>query len=100
MAHGMAASLEGAEVSQSETIPINGECKFDGKRYTLRTITDLYSIPASTLEHCLKDVYGAIVSHKAIAELSGVPCLPLSEIEWFDDGKHDLACRLEARELQ
>jgi hypothetical protein len=76
-------------------IPLVGECDFVGERYTIRTIQDLYKIPPDKLEPCLVDVMACIKSHKELAQLSGVAFLPLEEIEWFDDGKHDLAIKIE-----
>jgi hypothetical protein len=77
-------------------VPLAGKCDFVGKRYTIRTLKDLYKIPSNKLEHCLIDIWASIESHKATAKLSGVDALPLDEIEWVDDGKHDLAVKIQS----
>jgi hypothetical protein len=81
---------------ESVVVPVAGECDFVGKRYTIRTLKDLYAIPIEKLPNCLIDVGASIESHKALAELSGVACLPLEQIEWIDDGKHDLAIEIKS----
>jgi hypothetical protein len=81
---------------QSVVMPLSGECDFIGQRYKIRTIKDLYCIPIEKLPHCLIDLMASIESHKALVELSGVHCLPLEEVEWVDDGKHDLAIEIKS----
>ncbi len=82
------------QLENSVVLPVSGKCDFVGDRYTIRTLKDLYMIPSAKLEHCLRDIFGAIELHREVAKLSGVACNPLEEIEWFDDGKHDMAIRI------
>jgi hypothetical protein len=83
--------MSAEQLDNSDVVPVSGQCDFVGDRYTIRTLKDLYMIPPAKLEHCLRDIFGSIELHREVAKLSGVVCDPLEEIEWFDDGKHDLA---------
>ena len=83
-------------MSDKALIPIVGECDLIGKRYVIKTLKDLYEIPSEKLVHCLADVCQAILFHKLIA--NEVDCLQkLDEIDWVDDGKHDLAAKIEVQ---
>ena len=86
-----AASIKGDSVS----IPIIGDCEFAGNRYKIRTIRDLYDIPEAKLKDCLADIAEGIELHKTAANLTDVECHPLDEILWVDDGKNDLAIRIQ-----
>ncbi len=83
------------QVECSVLVPVVGSCDFVGPRYMIRTLKDLYLIPADKLAHCLHDVFACIELHREVSKLSGVPCLPLEEMEWVDDGKHDAAMRIK-----
>ena len=81
---------------QSIIMPVAGKCDFEGKRYTIRTLKDLNAIPSDKLEHCLLDILASFELHRAVTELPGVECHPLEVIEWIDDGKHDLAFKIQS----
>jgi hypothetical protein len=69
------------------------------KSYKLKTIADLCTIPKESLQNCLIDVRACIESYHSMNELAKTEfckVLPIQEIEWIDDGEHDITINLES----
>jgi hypothetical protein len=60
------------------------------KTYRLKTIADLCKIPKESLKNCLIDIGSCIVSYHAMNEVAPQNLMAIEEIEWIDDGRHDI----------